>query len=121
MNLGGAHLVSKKEICNEFGQLLRRRRSEADLSQGEFAKALGLSRTSITNIERGRQPVSLPMLYAMADILQREVADLLPPIKPLLRSRKKFVGTASERDPLSRISSKEADWLGKISTPRNLG
>src|SRR5713226_3804317 len=75
----GGRLGNRDEICKRFGKLLAGRRTEAGMSQEAFAKAVGLSRTSITNIERGRQPVSLHTLYFMADILGVEAVDLLPP------------------------------------------
>lgn len=108
-------MVSREQVCSQFGRLLARRRAEAKLSQRAFAKAVGLSRTSITNIERGRQPVSLPTLYAMAYILGRDIADLLPPIKALLSERTRG---PLERDQLKMLSPKAADWLSKISEPQ---
>src|SRR5258707_6534000 len=75
----GKLLARREEVCRRFGLLLSRRRGDAGMSQAALAKAVGLSRTSITNIERGRQPVNIHTLYAMADILGVEIGDLLPP------------------------------------------
>src|ERR1019366_9757160 len=71
----GSGLATREEVCRRFGVLLSRRRGEANISQAALAKAVGLSRTSITNIERGRQPVNINTLYSMADILGVEVGD----------------------------------------------
>lgn len=106
-------MVSRQEISKQFGELLARRRVEARLSQRAFAKAVGLSRTSITNIERGRQPVSLPTLYVMADVLQRDVADLLPSI-----NLRRPSGRPAQRRQIGR-TSKESEWLERISTPHS--
>ena len=43
----------------EFGRLLRKKREECGLSHEKLAGKLGLSRTSITNIEGGNQRISL--------------------------------------------------------------
>jgi transcriptional regulator with XRE-family HTH domain len=63
-----------------FGTRLRQRRIRAGISQDELAVAAGLSRTSIVNIEQGRQGASLSTLYRLADALACRSADLLPPL-----------------------------------------
>lgn len=92
------------------------------MTQVAFAKAVGLSRTSITNIESGRQPVSLHTLYSMADILGVEVSDLLPPssknaVALALTGEHESKLTAEEKEQLSTLSAKESIWLQKISKP----
>jgi transcriptional regulator with XRE-family HTH domain len=62
----------------EFGSQLRERRKAAGISQDALAEAAGLSRTSVVNIEKGRQGVSLGTLYRLADALACASADLLP-------------------------------------------
>src|SRR5437764_15466362 len=70
----------------EFGRRLRRAREERDLSQATLAGMVGLNRTSITNIEVGRQGVSIEVLLDLAEILGLSATDLLPetpsPVKP---------------------------------------
>ncbi len=90
------------------------------MSQEAFAKAVGLSRTSITNIERGRQPISLHTLYFMADILGIEPADLLPPALKnsavlALTGESENRLTVQEKEQLEKLSAKESSWLHKIS------
>jgi transcriptional regulator with XRE-family HTH domain len=113
-------MISREEICSLFGQLLAQRRAEAKLSQEALAKSVGLTRTSITNIERGRQPVNLHTLYVMADILRLEVADLLPSLpsksiaSPIPREQLQKLSTR-ERKQLDRLGSKDFNWLAKIA------
>ena len=111
---------NRDEICKRFGKLLAGRRTEARMSQEAFAKAVGLSRTSITNIERGRQPISLHTLYFMADILGIEPADLLPPALKnsavlALTGESENRLTVQEKEQLEKLSAKESSWLHKIS------
>lgn len=61
-----------------FGQQLRELRTSVGLSQDALARRAGLSRTSVTNIEMGRQHVSLDVLYRLADGLGAEPRQLLP-------------------------------------------
>jgi transcriptional regulator with XRE-family HTH domain len=96
------------------------------LSQEALAKAVGLTRTSITNIERGRQPVNLHTLYVMADILRLDVADLLPslPSKSIassisLEQLQKL--SAGERKQLDKLGSKDFNWLAKIAKSKPHG
>jgi len=65
-------------IYREFGLLLASQRKRVRLSQAQFAALAGLSRTSITNIECGRQPVQLHQLFSFASILHIEIQVLLP-------------------------------------------
>jgi transcriptional regulator with XRE-family HTH domain len=110
-------MINKRQVSKFFGELLARRRSEAKLSQRDFGKAVGLSRTSITNIEQGRQPISLPTLYVMADVLQKEVCDLLPIIHPVATVDKHKLNQR-EQNQLNNLSTQELRWLSKIAEPR---
>jgi len=65
-------------LYKEFGRRLREAREAARLSQDAVAKRVGLSRTSITNIERGRQHVALHMLYRFASAVGAQPTELLP-------------------------------------------
>lgn len=71
-------------LYKELGHLLHKHRRKAGLSQEALAKRVNMSRTSITNIERGRQTISLHLLYAFADALGVEPDVLLPDRKTLL-------------------------------------
>lgn len=61
-----------------LGQRIRAARERVGVRQDQLAGAVGLSRTSITNIERGRQGVQAYLLVRIAEVLGRSAADLLP-------------------------------------------
>jgi transcriptional regulator with XRE-family HTH domain len=63
----------------EFGRRVKQLRERQGLTQVRLAEALGMSRTSITNIEVGRQRVLLHQLLRLAEILKVHPVDLLPP------------------------------------------
>lgn len=65
-------------LYEQFGALVRSAREGRGLTQADVAEKLGMSRTSVTNMEQGNQPVSLATLYHLADILDVEPVDLLP-------------------------------------------
>jgi transcriptional regulator with XRE-family HTH domain len=84
-----AHTATPLRVCGtlktmeafyrEFGDRLRSARSANGASQIEVAKGVGLSRTSVANIERGRQRITLHLLMEFARVLEVEPCDLLPP------------------------------------------
>jgi transcriptional regulator with XRE-family HTH domain len=70
--------LNMEPLYTEFGRILREARTEAKLTQVGLAERVGLSRTSITNIERGNQHVGLHLLYQLANALGVSPTDLLP-------------------------------------------
>jgi transcriptional regulator with XRE-family HTH domain len=69
---------TERAFYSAFGRMLSEARRKKRISQEMLADELGLSRTSITNIEKGRQPVQLYSLYLIARLLGTDVKDLLP-------------------------------------------
>lgn len=65
-------------IYRIFGSRLRELRDEKGVTQEQLAKRVDLSRTSITNIEKGRQRVMLHQLVELAEALESDVSDLMP-------------------------------------------
>lgn len=75
--LNSAH--EEKAFYKAVGSNIRRLREQVrGLSQEKLAKSVGLERTSITNIENGRQKLLLHTASAIAARLGVSVNDLLP-------------------------------------------
>lgn len=74
--------MEKHEIYFEVGELVRKAREGARLTQAELGERIGLTRASVTNIEKARQKVQLHTLYAIADTLEISVHSLLPTSRP---------------------------------------
>lgn len=62
-----------------IGTRLKECRGKSNLTQEQLASRVGFERTSITNIEKGRQRLSLHALYEICFVLQVEVGAILPP------------------------------------------
>src|SRR5258708_5537527 len=65
-----------------FGKRIRELRLSRKLTQAHLAVAVKLSRTSITNIEKGRQPVYAHVVVKMAEVLRCQVSDLFETKEP---------------------------------------
>jgi transcriptional regulator with XRE-family HTH domain len=71
-------MSSVDDFYPEFGRRVRLARRRAHLSQDTLGRLTGLNRTSITNIEAGRQRIPLHLLLAFATALDVEPVELLP-------------------------------------------
>lgn len=75
--------MSVDSFYEEFGKLLQKARlprssRSTKLTQAELAEAVGLSRASVANIERGQQRVQLHIVVQLAEVLGIEVGELIP-------------------------------------------
>lgn len=61
-----------------FGSRVRALREKRNYTQEELGRRVDLSRTSIVNIEKGRQRVLLHQLVDIADALDAKPAELMP-------------------------------------------
>jgi transcriptional regulator with XRE-family HTH domain len=94
-------------LYKKFGQRVRQNRLLKNLNQSELAQRVGLSRTSITNIERGEQRVLLHHLYALAESLSIAPMELLPPSHEL----------SDEHEAVTlpnELSAEEKGWVKRI-------
>lgn len=65
-------------LYKAIGAAIKKARTELGLSQEDLAKMVHLTRTSITNLESGKQQVPLHTLYEIAAAIDRDVRVLLP-------------------------------------------
>ncbi len=101
------HTPPVEPFYREFGDLLRHARKDKGLSQADIAPGVGLSRTSVANIERGRQRMSIHLLMEFARELGVEPCTLLPPLRPepeVKRSRRLLELSAEDQEPFMRIA-----------------
>lgn len=98
------------DLYEAFGRNLRKLRSEVGLTQDDLAAKVGLGRTSITNIEKGRQHVSLHQVFQLADAIGVSPQQLLPTrdVKP---ASPKLERQLEKRLKSESIEVDEADWI----------
>lgn len=85
----------REQLYRELGAKIRLFREKKGMTQGELAEGVGLTRTSLTNIEKGRQKILLHTLMDFSEVLAVDAKDLLP-----------SVGKAY--DPLGKVTLKSA-------------
>jgi transcriptional regulator with XRE-family HTH domain len=68
----------KNRFYSETGKKIQLFRHQRDISQEALGRAVGLTRTSISNVEKGRQKLLIHSLFDIAEALSVEVAQLLP-------------------------------------------
>lgn len=90
----------------ELGGRVRRAREAAGLTQPELAKALGLTRSSVSNLEAGRQRPPLHLLAAIAQQTGQAWSDLLPPLE--------LLEAASATDLPSDLTPYEVEALRRV-------
>jgi DNA-binding XRE family transcriptional regulator len=79
------------ELYRGVGRKIRQTRENTHLSQNLLAKHLGISRTSMVNIEAGRQRAPLHLLWQIAELLETKLALLIPSPEELLAPQNRTV------------------------------
>lgn len=72
--------VDERHLFQELGRAIQRARKRTGMTQEGLASAIGVSRTTVVNLEAGRQHPPLITLYKVAAKLTAELGDLLPAV-----------------------------------------
>ena len=96
----------------ELGTRIKDARIKASLNQDALGEFLGLTRTSIVNIENGRQRPSVHLLLQIAKVLNIQLEQLIPDLYqvgsdqeiPLVTIRKKDIQSESKIDSITQQS-----------------
>lgn len=92
-------------IYDYIGARIRSEREAAALSQEDLGGRVGLTRTSISNIELGHQKIQIHTLYDIASTLGVLPAALLPPLANQAEVEERY---------LKRLSLSEQEWVKSI-------
>ena len=102
-----------EEFYRDFGRRVRAARLAAGMSQKTLADRVGLTRTSVTNLELGQQHVPLHMLLLLARAVGAAPLDLLP----------EDVGTAEVVAPelLRGLRPEDQQWVLGVVRDATMG
>ena len=101
-------MVDSQEFYTEAGNRIRQARQKIGISQEALASLVSLTRTSVTNIEKGRQNFLAHTLVDLASALQVEPETLLP--------NKNATIEVELDDLLKNRSPEEQDWIKAVVT-----
>jgi len=99
------------KIQLEVGLLIKKCRMAVGISQDALAAAVGLSRSSVANVECGRQKIGVPLLYMIAEVLQTTPHDLLPPIAGNTETK------LAELPLPQHLPEEDTDWIRALMNP----
>ncbi len=103
-------MLPSDPLYQALGRAVRAAREDANLTQQELGQRVGLKRTSITNLEAGRQQIQVHTLYALAEALGIAVTALLPATnKPELDDL--------DEQFTADLPPGERDWVRRILAP----
>ena len=70
--------MTERQFWTTLGERVRAFRKHGDMTQGELAEEAGYTRTSIANLEAGRQKMPAYGLYRVARALGVRLWEILP-------------------------------------------
>jgi len=100
----------EKTFYIELGKKIAEARRRSRITQQELGRLVGLSRTSVTNIEKGRQPVLVHMLVRISEALNINAVTLLSASKPQNEQPK---GVSKS---LNKYNKSVQQWVNSIMT-----
>ena len=103
-------VMDEESINKAFGVRLGAERRRSLLTQEDLARRVGIGRTTVANIERGRQSVSVPLLYRLASALGVAPESLLP--QGVETSSSEADGSKSSEE--SALSGRQNTWVNEI-------
>lgn len=71
-------MISQDQLYSFIGEQLKNHRETQMRKQQDVAEAVGLERTSITNIERGKQKLPIHVLFNICEVLGVNPSEVLP-------------------------------------------
>lgn len=82
----GSMDVDEERLYRLVGDAVRRRRMETGMTQSRLAAEVGVTRTSVTNIETGHQKPPLHLLFKICAVLGVESKNIVPENDEVVRS-----------------------------------
>jgi transcriptional regulator with XRE-family HTH domain len=91
-------MIDSERLYVLIGERVRRIRDAQTprMSQEDLARILDLKRTSITNIERGNQKLTLDTLYRLCERFGLAVEEIMPPVSEVMRAEERSVVVGGE-------------------------
>ncbi len=102
--------MKTEDLYCAVGQRIRKAREARNLSQADLANVVSLTRTSITNIECGKQKPLLHTLYDIADALGVDPRSFLPEASESTKP------VQLDSNSSEKLSKDEQEWVLSVIT-----
>ena len=86
-------MINQDRLYSHIGEQLKMHREKVGMTQSELAERVQLERTSITNIERGKQKLPIHVLFGVCRALSVNPSEVMP-----------HMDKVSESPELTRVS-----------------
>lgn len=103
--------IDERALYKTIGEQIKARRNQAKLTQKRLADAIGVERTSITNIETGAQKLPIYLLYRICQEVGANVADVLPPVEAVQMSKTEEINIDGQS---AQVPSKTAQVIRQV-------
>lgn len=106
-------MVHSARLYRLLGERIRRvREAQAPpMTQGRLAEVLQLQRTSVTNIEAGRQKPSLDTLYRLCEHFSLAIGEFLPDVSEVVQAPSEPLIIGSQR---IQLGAKTANLIHEL-------
>jgi transcriptional regulator with XRE-family HTH domain len=86
-------MLDEKKLSAAIGSRIKqlRRMQTPEMNQARLGKILGLTRTSVTNIESGKQKLTVDTLFKLCEAFSVEVSELVPKVSEVLSPQRQVV------------------------------
>ena len=104
-------MISKESLYHSIGEQLKARRHKLALKQDNLAEKVGLTRSSIAQIEAGKQAPSIYLLYQLCNILKVDVFSILPKDDFDTLSAGRVTDTAKIKDIFKTVKERGEEYV----------
>jgi transcriptional regulator with XRE-family HTH domain len=110
------------EIYQYLGKRIKHYREQQNITQEQLGIALGLSRTSVTNIEAGRQRFNVELAYKIAETLDVNIGLLFPDAIPQSQDelKEQVRRLTALVDRYRQLASDVSDMFMRVEPPGEL-
>lgn len=111
-------MIDKDRLYETIGDQLKAVRQKNHLTQSDMADVLGMERTSVTNIELGKQRPGVHVLYRCCEYFEISIADFFPSIKSVAHAElpPAAARVLEEKRRKPRATSKDHEELNHANT-----
>jgi transcriptional regulator with XRE-family HTH domain len=106
----GPMMIEKNDLYRVIGKQIKAKRQENSLKQENLAAEIKLTRSSIAQIEAGKQAPSIFLLYQLCDVLKISVFDILPKDEFDLLSSERLLEKAQIREILEKAKKEGKEY-----------